>query len=96
MMDMGKLWQLLLVKMEANKEEMKANRKTEKEERKKDMEEMEADHKELLTRLEDDRQAERRFLKEMMQIMDSQMETTDAPGRHQGNQESRLRGPATA
>jgi hypothetical protein len=28
--------------------------------------------------------------------MDSKRETTDAPGRHQGNQESKLQGPATA
>jgi hypothetical protein len=36
------------------------------------------------------------FYKRNPEGMDSQMETTDAPGRHQGNQESRYRGPATA
>jgi hypothetical protein len=34
-------------------------------------EKAEANHKELLARLEDDRQVKRRFLKEMMQIMDT-------------------------
>jgi hypothetical protein len=36
------------------------------------------------------------FYKRNPERMDSQMETTDVPGRHQGNQESRLHGPATA
>jgi hypothetical protein len=70
-MDMEKFFERLTAKMDANQAKAETDR--------------EADHKELLARLEDDRQAERRFLKEMMQIMDTSHKEVMAeiePGRN--------------
>jgi hypothetical protein len=61
--------------MEANKEDLMKKLDADRE----------ADHKELLARLEDDRQAERRFLKEMMQIMQTghkEIRAVIEPGRN--------------
>jgi hypothetical protein len=62
-MDTQQMLELLLKKIRTNQENMEADWKADKEE-------IEADHKELLARLEENIQADQRFLKEMMQMMD--------------------------
>jgi hypothetical protein len=77
-MEVQQMMELLLKDIIAIHAEMDVDRKKDKEEmptrmndNMKSYQEVEADHKELLARLEDDRQAERRFLKEMMLMTDT-------------------------
>jgi hypothetical protein len=57
-MDMEKLFEHLVAKMDANQEKAEADRKTDKEETRTNQATMEAGHKELLAKMEADRKAD--------------------------------------
>jgi hypothetical protein len=100
MMEMEKLFERLLARMDtarrthkeemlaeldARQEKVEANRKKEKEDLMAKLDayqaKTEAGHKELLSRLEDDRQAERREWKEMMGTSQMEMVAENKPER---------------